>query len=407
MSYRSWLFSALAAAVLSLMAAFPAQAQYTVGDREIDGSLCVGLDCVNGESFSFDTIRMKENNLRVKFMDTSSSASFPQNDWQLRANESSNGGRNAFFIDDMGTANTNGQIPESTPFTIEANAGTNALYIDDGERIGFGTSSPAVNLHVVEGNTPTLRLAQDGSSGFTPQTFDVAANETNFFIRDATNGSTLPFRIRPGSPSDAIVIAGTVGSGDPGDVGIGTSSPSSALHVRRTGNVSTGLRLEQNGTTSASWEILNNEATGRLTFSAGATVPFKFAPTAVENLLRVGIDANDIVDINGALDVSGAITSASITTSGSCSVGCDAVFEADYDLPSIAEHTEAMWSLGYLPNVGPTFDGQQIDVADKLGRVLNELEHAHIYIAQQQDEISLQKDMIVNLQERLSALEVQ
>ena len=87
------------------------------------------------------------------------------------------------------------------------------------------------------------------------------------------------------------------------------------------------------------------------------------------------------------LIISGAITSASITTSGSCSVGCDAVFEADYDLPSIAEHTQAMWANGYLPNVGPTFEGQQIDVADKLGRVLNELEHAHIYIAQQQDEI--------------------
>jgi hypothetical protein len=40
-------------------------------DMIIIGSLCVGFDCVNGEVFSFDTIRLKENNLRIKFDDTS------------------------------------------------------------------------------------------------------------------------------------------------------------------------------------------------------------------------------------------------------------------------------------------------------------------------------------------------
>src|SRR6184192_397840 len=34
----------------------------TPDDEDIQGSLCVGLDCVNNESFSFDTIRLKENN---------------------------------------------------------------------------------------------------------------------------------------------------------------------------------------------------------------------------------------------------------------------------------------------------------------------------------------------------------
>ena len=36
-------------------------------DVIIDGSLCVGFDCVNGESFGFDTIRLKDNNTRIKF----------------------------------------------------------------------------------------------------------------------------------------------------------------------------------------------------------------------------------------------------------------------------------------------------------------------------------------------------
>lgn len=38
-------------------------------DLIVDGSACIGQDCVNGESFGFDTIRIKENNLRIKAQD--------------------------------------------------------------------------------------------------------------------------------------------------------------------------------------------------------------------------------------------------------------------------------------------------------------------------------------------------
>ena len=52
-------------------------------DLIVQGSACIGLDCVNNESFGFDTIRLKENNLRIKFDDTSTLPGFPSNDWQL------------------------------------------------------------------------------------------------------------------------------------------------------------------------------------------------------------------------------------------------------------------------------------------------------------------------------------
>jgi hypothetical protein len=102
-------------------------------DVIVIGSLCVGLDCANGESFGFDTIRLKENNTRIKFQDTSV-GSFPTTDWQLTANESSSGGQSKFSID---------QIDPSprTPFTIESGAPTNSLYVDDAGRIGRKTNS--------------------------------------------------------------------------------------------------------------------------------------------------------------------------------------------------------------------------------------------------------------------------
>ncbi|MBK6977362.1 MAG: tail fiber domain-containing protein [Cytophagaceae bacterium] len=79
------------------------------------------------------------------------------------------------------------------------------------------------------GNTPGVRLEQDNSSGFTAQTWDVAGNEANFFVRDITNGSKLPFRIRPNAPTSSIDIAST------GNVGIGTSTPTVKLQVEGNG----------------------------------------------------------------------------------------------------------------------------------------------------------------------------
>lgn len=61
-------------------------------DLIVVGSECLGFDCNLDEEFSFSTLLMKENNLRVFFRDTSTSASFPANDWEIIANDSANGG---------------------------------------------------------------------------------------------------------------------------------------------------------------------------------------------------------------------------------------------------------------------------------------------------------------------------
>jgi hypothetical protein len=54
-------------------------------DLIVQGSACVGLDCVDGENFGFDTIRVKENNTRIQYDDTSTSAGFATNNWQIKA----------------------------------------------------------------------------------------------------------------------------------------------------------------------------------------------------------------------------------------------------------------------------------------------------------------------------------
>src|SRR5207237_8374188 len=109
--------------------------------------------------------------------------------------------------------------------TVEAAKPTNALYLDSTGRVGFRTSVPVLDLHTNTGDTPAFRFEQNATGGFSAQTWDVAGNEANFFVRDVTGGSRLPLRIRPGAPTSSVDISAT------GKVGIGTASPGSNLHV--------------------------------------------------------------------------------------------------------------------------------------------------------------------------------
>jgi hypothetical protein len=209
--------------------------QVIADDLIVQMSACVGVDCVNNENFGFDTLRLKENNLRIHFDDTSSSGSFPNNDWRIVINDTSNGGASYFRVEDS----TNSK----SPFTIEANTASNMLYLDSTNRVGIGTSTPAVKLHVTHGDTPALRLEQNTSSGFTAQTWDVAGNETNFFIRDITHSSHLIFRIKPSAPEDSLFI-------DTDGVGFGTDNPSFPLHLVTSGSNAAIVSQRTDGATN-------------------------------------------------------------------------------------------------------------------------------------------------------------
>ena len=351
-------------------------------DLIVDGSACIGFDCVNGESFGFDTIRLKENNLRIKFDDTSVAASYPRTDWQLTANASANGGASKFSIDDISGGRT--------PFTVEANARSHSLYVDDGGRLGNRTSTPSTEIHTIDGDTPTLRLQQDGSSGFVPQTWDVAGNETNFFIRDVTNGSTLPFRIRPGAPTSSLDISSS------GNVGVGTTSPDKNVDIEDDGPE---IRFTNTGATAGSWDWFVNGNNNRMNLTDDPTharVPLKLAPNADNNLMRLGVTASNTVDIDGDLVVSGTITP-------------DFVFEPDYALESIEDHAEYMWREKHLPAVGAAVpDGRgkhSINIGARSEGMLEELEKAHIYIEQLNNQLKTRDAEVAALSERLARLE--
>ncbi|GAA3938241.1 tail fiber domain-containing protein [Litoribacillus peritrichatus] len=204
---------------LSLAAVSDQQIQ---DDLVVVGSICSGFDCAIGETFGFDTIRLKENNLRIRFIDTSSSSSFPTIDWQITVNDSVNGGLNKFSIEELDAG--------TVPFTILQSAPNHSIYVTGAGNVGFGTSTPLVELHTQDGNSPALRLHQDGSGGFAEQIWDVSGNESNFFVRDVTNNGALPLRISAGAPNASIHVASD------GDVGFETTTPDGLFDIAHPSN---------------------------------------------------------------------------------------------------------------------------------------------------------------------------
>jgi hypothetical protein len=238
---------------VTVLAGSKAAADFVIADDLIvQGSTCTGLDCVNGEVFNFDTLILKENNLRIFFNDTSVSAGFPANKWRITINDSASGGANFFSIDDA-TANR-------SVFKVTAGAPANSLFVSSTGNVGIGTASPVLDLSITTTDTPAQRLEQTNGGGFTAQTWDIAGNEANFFVRDVTGGSRLPFRIRPGAPTSSLDIAAN------GNVGVGTASPVTAtgglvLHVNSASGAAVA-RLGNGAANGRQWELQSTVISG-------------------------------------------------------------------------------------------------------------------------------------------------
>ena len=336
--------------------------QLILDDLIVDGSACIGLDCVNGESFGSDVARLKEVRVRLHLQDTSASPGFPANDWRLTANDTTSGGDNYLAIDDA-TAGT-------SPFRVQAGAPDHSLYVSSLGRIGLGTSTPTRSVHAISGDTPALRLQQDGSGGFGSQSWDVAGNETNFFIGDP-GSSTLPFRLFPGAPTSSLVI------GDTGFIGLSQVSPTANLHVNDASAAAaarTVMKISNNGGVRVELEDRSSGANQRW-FVRNQAARFQIVD-------EVTADGDEM-----ALDADGNLTILGTLTAGGGSTFPDYVFDDDYELLELAELETFIDREGHLPGIPSAAEVEARgghDMTELQLRLLEKVEELTLYTLAQQ-----------------------
>ncbi|MDQ2092139.1 hypothetical protein [Marimonas arenosa] len=363
----------------------PAVADLFVQDFSVlDGQVCIGNGCADNVLPHQNTgLQLKSATTTIDFTDTSGNPGFPTRDWQLRVNDPGNGGLDRFSVRDLDE--------DTIPFTIEGGAPDNALYVNSAGDVGLGTIFPETELHIV-GGYPVIKL--EHSTNVFPS-YNIGYSGTgDFYIRQEGDGLFA---------SRLIINKATTSSGlDPvwinaeGNVGLGTATPTAPLHIQKN-DATAQIRVEEFESPAGPRTLLNLQNNGRPEIvmgnsSTGGEWSFGAGSNFILKQGSVGSASSTKTKLFEIQPTGDAVLTGSLTTGGTtCGGGCDRVFSQDYDLPSIAEHTDQMFSLGHLPNVGPTPEGAPFNLTDKLGRMLNELEHAHIYIAQQQDELETQR----------------
>ena len=378
-----------------LVIAAPVGAQSVLsGDYSVAGGLCAGEDCTGSEPDLGETaLKLKANNVALLFEDTSTAAGVPGTDWRLLANGASETGLPSFAIEN---ADSGQQI-----LKLDAGAPENSIYVDPEGRVGLGTMTPASTLHI-RGHRPVIKM-QD-TDWFDDMTWEIWGGDSGFVIANDTR-KVYPF-LMYNNLSDGLLIFWDDGLAvSPGDYNL---KPTATLHVQAAGSDTDILVYDTNETakprdllTLSNFGrpeiVLANRSTER-EWAIGAGTNFVLKQGAVGSLSSEKSRTFEI-KANGNAFLTGTLTTGGTT----CGGGCDRVFEAGYDLPSIADHAEAMFALGHLPNVGPTGEGQPINVTDKLGRVLNELEHAHIYIAELEGRLERMQQALDAQEDRMQA----
>lgn len=264
----------------------PATDTFFADDVSAAGGVCAGTDCTNAEVYGFASIKMKENNTRIKFEDTSASPGFATTDWQISANDTTSGGANKLFFEDLTAA--------TVPFLIEGGTPTNTLYVDSNGRVGVKTSTPARDLTIANPVSSIIRMEQSASPF---QAWDIVANNNNFYVRDV-NHEQNPFIIKQSAPYYSLVIESTSGN-----IGLGVVTPLYPVHH------SSGARLEAGNWTNASSRAIKqdiHELDRAAAFDALKSLqPMTYAYKANPTDTQVGFIAEDVPELVATPDRKG------------------------------------------------------------------------------------------------------
>jgi len=179
---------------------------------------------------------------------------------------------NSFRVNDDGTDT------DTTPFIVDPAGSVGIGTASPTARLSFGTSGDLNTIHIYDG-------AGAGAAGFgvTPNTLNIYADAT------ATTSATIAF-----GKSDAATFTEWMRIVN-GNVGIGTTNPTSAMHVSSSGTLGTGVKIQNTDTGGRSYNVMSTGSS-----SSGGAGKFYVWDDA-SNTARLAIDASGKVGI-GARD---------------------------------------------------------------------------------------------------------
>jgi hypothetical protein len=188
----------------------------------VQGNACLGDECETDDADTTPVLRLKSTSPGIFFEDVWDGFSSDR-DWQLQASPSI-GGSDHFYLRDVDAS--------TTPLSIQGGAPTSSLVVASDGKIGFGTATPGAQVHLYKSATSDAIVGM-GTDPVSGPAFNVGYGGTSFgrgsgFLNvrpDASATAPNPsIRLMTVNVERMIVT-------NAGNVGIGTSAPSSKLHV--------------------------------------------------------------------------------------------------------------------------------------------------------------------------------
>lgn len=215
------------------------------------------------------------------------------------------------------------------------------LIVDGKGCIGLGcTANEAFGGEALLLKQAVVRLRfQDTSTaaGFASTDWQLRANDAgsggaNSFSLEDLSAGTTPLTVKGGAPSSALVVD------NDGDLGVGTSTPATAVHVLRTSAPT--ITLEQNDGTPKEWRLIADGTSFTVRDHTAGTTPLVVGTTIVGTLDAGDAGAGSARPANSALlEVLRHDTDCTALATGAFKAG-ELCYEKDSDRLFVCEPTD-------------------------------------------------------------------